>query len=187
MNKTLKLLSLSDFFILSGFSLISSILPIYINGHLIGGSILFAGLATTVLLVTRSIFQIVFSYVFQPKDRLWLLHWGSLIIALVPFGYFFSTAVWHLLIVQFAYGIGASMAYPAWNSFWSCNSEKGKKGFQWSLYNSAITAGSALTAVLGAWLAQSTDFTIVFILTGIMSLIGFVILLWIEKKALKKY
>lgn len=187
MNKTLRMLSWSDFFILSGFSLIGSILPIYINSNLIGGSIFFAGLSTTVLLLTRTIFQILFSYKFNPKDRLWLLHWGSLIIALVPFGYFFSKTVWELLIVQFAYGMGASMAYPAWNSFWTSNSEKGKKGFQWAVYNSAITAGSAVTAVIGAWLAESTNFNIVFILTGILSLVGVIFLLKIEKSALKKY
>ncbi len=187
MNKVLRMLSYSDFFILSGFSLVSSILSIYINNNLIGGSIFFAGLATTVLLLTRSIFSLFFSWVFNPKDRLWLLHWGSFIIALVPFGYLLSTNVWTLLIVQFAYGIGASMDYPAWNSFWVSYSEKGQKGFQWSLYNAAITAGSAVTAVLGAWLVEVTSFTLVFIFAGILSLIGTIFLLRIEKSALKKY
>jgi len=187
MNKTLKMLSYSDFFILSGFSLIGSILPIYINNNLVGGSIFFAGLSTTVLLLTRTIFQILFAYKFNPKDRLWLLHWGSLIIALVPFGYLFSTNIWHFLIVQFIYGMGASMAYPAWNSFWVSNSDKGKKGFQWAVYNSAITAGSAVTALVGAWLAEVANFMSVFLLTGILSLIGVIFLLRIEKSALKKY
>jgi DHA1 family quinolone resistance protein-like MFS transporter len=187
MNKTLRMLSYSDFFILSGFSLIGSILPIYINNNLVGGNIFFAGLSTTILLLTRSIFQILFAYKFNPKDRLWLLHWGSFIIALVPFGYLFSTNILELLIVQFIYGMGASMAYPAWNSFWTSNSEKGQKGFQWALYNSAITTGSAITAVLGAWLVEATNFDVVFLLTGVLSLIGVIFLLRIEKSALKKY
>ena len=186
MNKVLKLLAFSDFFILSGFGLISPILAIYISTDLNGG-IFYAGLATAVLLVTRSIFQVTFSYFFNPKDRLWLLRLGTLFIALVPFGYILSQNVWHLLIVQFMYGIGGSMAYPAWSSLWSSHIEKGKRGFQWSLYNSSITAGAAVTAFLGAWLAEQTSFTIVFLLTGIFSAIGLLILFRLEKKCLRRY
>lgn len=186
MNKTLKLLALSDLFILSGFGLISPILAIFIGTNLAGG-ILYAGLATTVLYITRSIFQIIFSHHFNPKDRLWLLQFGTLIITLVPFGYLISQKPWHILLVQFCYGIGASMAYPAWNSLWASHAEKGKKGFQWSLYNSSICAGTAIASFLGAWLAEQFNFTVVFLLTGIFSLIGFLILLKIEKSCLKKY
>ena len=186
MDKTLKLLAISDFFILSGFGLISPILAIYISTDLNGG-IFYAGLATAVLLITRSIFQIFFSHTFNPKDRLWLLRLGTLFIALIPFGYILSQNVWHLLIVQFVYGIGASMAYPAWNSLWTSHVEKGKKGFQWSLYNSSITAGAAVTAFLGAWVAEQTSFTIVFLLTGIFSIIGLLILFKLERKCLRKY
>lgn len=186
MDKTLKLLSLSDLFILSGFGLISPILAIFISNNL-GGGIFFAGLATAVLLVTRSIFQIFFSYTFKPNDRLWLLRGGTLLISLVPFGYILAPNVWVLLAVQFVYGIGASMAYPAWNSLWTSHVEKGKKGFQWSLYNSSITAGAAVTAFLGAWIAEVTNFHIVFLLTGILSLTGFLILFNLERKCLKKY
>ncbi len=186
MNKTLKLLSLSDLFILSGFGLISPILAIYINVNL-GAGIFLAGLATTILLITRSVFQIIFSYKFNPKDRLWLLILGTAIIALVPFGYIFSQNIWHFLAVQFIYGIGASMAYPAWNSFFVCHQEEGKKGFQWSIYNSTVSIGAAISAAIGGLIAQATSFTVVFILTGILSLIGFLILFKLEKSILKRY
>lgn len=186
MDKTLKLLSLSDLFILSGFGLISPILAIYINVNL-GAGIFLAGLATTILLITRSIFQIIFSHHFNPQDRLWLLRLGTAIIALVPFGYIFSQNIWHLLAVQFIFGIGASMAYPAWNSFFVCHQEKGKKGFQWSIYNSTVSIGAALSAAIGGLIAQATSFTVVFILTGILSLIGFLILFKLEKSILKRY
>jgi len=186
MDKTLKLLSLSDLFILSGFGLISPILAIYINVNL-GAGIFLAGLATTMLLVTRSIFQLIFSHHFNPKDRLWLLRVGTGIIALVPFGYMFSQNVWHILAVQFMYGIGASMAYPAWNSFFVCHQDKGQKGFQWSIYNSGVSIGAAISAAIGAFLAQATSFNIVFLLTGILSLIGFAILFKLERSILKRY
>jgi MFS family permease len=186
MDKTLKTLALSDFFIVSGFGLIAPIFAIFIKDNLIGGSIFFAGLATTVFLVTRSVLQLILSYEFQPKDRLWLLRLGTAIIALVPFIYIFSTKVWHIFFAQFTYAVGASCAYPAWYSLFSSHSEKGKKGFQWAVYNSTVCLGTAATAFIGAWIAQKTNFHIVFLLTGIMAITGFLILSLLERSALKK-
>ncbi|OGJ12940.1 hypothetical protein A3K82_01620 [Candidatus Pacearchaeota archaeon RBG_19FT_COMBO_34_9] len=186
MDKTLKLLALSDLFIVSGFGLISPIFGIFIKDNLIGGSIFFAGLATTIFLITRAILQIVLSYKFQPRDRIWLLRLGTVMIALTPFAYIFSTKVGHILIAQFIYAVGASCAYPAWYSLFNSHSDKGKKGFQWAIYNSTICLGTAVAAFFGAWLAQKTTFTIVFLLTGIMAIIGFIVLLFLERSALKK-
>lgn len=186
MDKTLKLLASSDFFIVSGFGLIAPIFAIFIKDNLVGGSIFFAGLATTIFLVTRAILQLVLSYEFQPKDRLWLLRLGIAIIAIVPFIYMLSTKVWHILFAQFIYAVGGSCAAPAWNSLFNSHTEKGRRGFQWATYNSTICLGTAVTAFIGAWIAQHTSFHIVFLLTGIMAFIGFLILLLLEKSSLKK-
>ena len=55
MKRGLKLLILSDLFILMGFGLVAPIISIFINESLIGGSIAAAGLATTIFLITKSI------------------------------------------------------------------------------------------------------------------------------------
>ena len=186
MNRTLKLLMLSDVFVFSGFGLIAPILSIFIKDNLIGGTILAAGIASAIFLITHSILQIAFAYKFNPKDRLWMLHVGTALIAIVPFGYIFSTHIYHIYAIQFIYGIGASFAYPSWYSLFSANLEKGKRGYQWSIYNSSVGIGTAITAAAGAWLAEETTFELVFILTGAISIIGLVILFWLDKKALKK-
>ena len=54
MNRTLKLLILSDVFVFGGWGLISPILAIFINDHLIGGSIEAAGIASTIFLLTHA-------------------------------------------------------------------------------------------------------------------------------------
>jgi DHA1 family quinolone resistance protein-like MFS transporter len=73
MNKTLKLLIISDVFVFSGFGLIAPILAIFIKDNLIGGTIFAAGIASAIFLVTHSLLQIFFSYKFNPKDRIWML------------------------------------------------------------------------------------------------------------------
>ncbi len=186
MNRTLGLLIISDIFVLTGFGLIAPILAIFINDNLVGGSIFSAGLASTIFLMTHALLQIYFSYKFNPKDRLWMLKLGTGIIAIVPFGYIFSTSVYHIYAVEFFYGIGAAFAYPAWSSLFTSHLEKGKRGFQYSIYSSSVGIGTAITAGVGAWIAEKTSFHIVFILTGIIAVAGLLFLFRIEKKALRK-
>jgi DHA1 family quinolone resistance protein-like MFS transporter len=186
MNRTLKLLIISDIFVLSGFGLIAPILAIFINDNLVGGSIFSAGLASAIFLITRASLQLLFSYKFNPKDRLWMLRLGTAIITFIPVGYILSTSIYHIYFVEFFYGVGAAFAYPTWSSLFTAYLEKGKRGFQYSIYSSAVAVGTALTAAAGAFLAEKIDFRIVFILTGIISLFGLLILFKLDKKILKR-
>ncbi len=186
MNKTLKLLIISDIFVFTGFGLIAPILSIFINDNLQGGSIFSAGFASTIFLLTHALLQIFFSYTFKPKDRLWMLKVGTAIIALVPFGYVFSTSIYHIYIVEFFYGLGAAFAYPSWSSLFTAHLEKGRRGFQYSIYSSSVGIGTAITAGVGAWLAEHIGFQWVFMLTGAIAVIGLLFLFRLEKKALKK-
>ncbi len=186
MNRTLKLLIISDIFVLSGFGLIAPILSIFINDNLVGGSIFSAGLASTIFLITHASLQLLFSYKFKPKDRLWMLKLGTAIISIVPVGYILSVSIYHIYLVEFVYGVGAAFAYPTWSSLFTSNLEKGKRGFQYSVYSSSVGIGTALTAAAGAWIADKTGFEFVFILTGIIAMIGLLILFKLNKKILKK-
>jgi sugar phosphate permease len=186
MNKTLKLLIISDIFVLSGFGLIAPILAIFIKDNLIGGNIFSAGLASTIFLITHAGLQLLFSYKFNPKDRLWMLKLGTAIIALVPVGYIFSRTIYHIYAVEFFYGVGASFAYPTWSSLFTSHLEKGRRGFQYSIYSSSVGVGTALTAAAGAWMAEKIGFEWVFILTGIMSMVGLFILFRLNKTVLRK-
>jgi MFS family permease len=186
MNKTLKLLILSDIFVFSGFGLIAPILAIFIKDNLVGGTILAAGIASAIFMITHSLLQILFAYKFNPKDRLWMIWVGTALIASVPFGYIFSTHIYHIYFIEFIYGVGAAFAYPSWASLFTSNLENGKRGFQWSIYSSSGGIGTAITAGAGALLAEKTSFQLVFIITGILSIIGLIILFKLDKKILKK-
>lgn len=186
MNPTLKLLILSDILVYGALGFVGPILSIFINNNLTGGGIFTAGLASTIYLITYSILQVILSYKLNPKDRLWMLWVGTGIIALVPIGYIFSTQIWHLFLAEFAYGIGASFAYPSWSSLFTAHLEKGKRGFQYSIYTSGLGIGTAITAAVGGLIAQETSFKVVFILTSLLAITGLLILFKINKKSLKK-
>lgn len=186
MNRILKLLILSDVFVFGGMGFISPILAIFIKEDLIGGTIAAAGIASAIYLITHSILQIVFARIFNPKDRFWMLCFGTFLIVLVPFGYIFCNNIWQLYIIQFIHGVGGGFAFPSWYSLFASNLEKGQRGYQSSIHSASMSIGMALTAYLGAVLAQTFNFKIVFLITGLISLIGLLILFGLERKQLKK-
>ena len=84
MNRTMKLLLLSDIFVLTGFGLIQPILAIYINdGGVSGGTMLTAGLASALFLFTKSMVQLPFGHYVdrQPGKTRWLIL-GTLLMAI---------------------------------------------------------------------------------------------------------
>jgi len=63
MNRTMKLLLLSDIFVLTGFGLIQPILAIYINdGGVTGGTMVTAGMASALFMLTKSLVQLPFGH-----------------------------------------------------------------------------------------------------------------------------
>jgi DHA1 family quinolone resistance protein-like MFS transporter len=185
MNRTTKLLIFSDIFLMTGFGLISPILAIFIKGNLIGGTIVAAGIASMIFIAIKASLQLVFSKVFNPKDRIWMVVLGTFLVACVPFIYIFSTHVWHLYIAQAIYGLGAAFAFPAWLSLFTTNLTKGHEGFEWSVYSSCVGIGAAVAAYIGAILADAIGFRSVFAATGVFAVIGGLILLGLERKKLK--
>lgn len=188
MNRVIKLLMISDIFVITGFGLIEPILSIFIKENLIGGSVFAAGFASTLFLVTKSVVQLPFSkYVDSHKHKIRWLILGTLIISAVPFIYIFAKDVKFIYLAQVLYGLGAGFAYPTWLGLWSTHLDNNHESFEWSLYSTAAGLGTALTAAVGAAIAYLFGFAYTFAIVGVMSLVGAFILFKLEKeKELKK-
>lgn len=172
----------SDISVVTGFGLIAPILAIFIKDNLAGGTIFAAGLASTIFFITKSIIQLPFSrYVDKHDDNVKWLLLGTFLIGLVPFLYIFANSVIHIYIAQILYGLGSGLAYPTWLGLWSLNLDKKHESFEWSVYSTLVSLGSAITAVIGAAIAEFFGFMITFILGGILSLSGCLILLGLER------
>lgn len=183
MNRTIKLLMLSDILIFTGFGLITPILAIFIKDNLVGGTIFAAGFASTLFLVTKSSIQLPFSrYVDRSEDKIKWLIVGTFLISLVPVVYIFSEHIYFIYAAEILHGIGGGLAYPTWLGLWSTHLDKKQESFEWSLYSTGISVGTAITAVIGAFLAEFVGFTVTFLAVGLMSLAGCGILFFLERK-----
>lgn len=183
MNRTIKLLMISDIFLMTGFGLIDPILAIFIKENLVGGTIFAAGLASTLFLITKCAVQLPFSkYVDKHKNKVRWMIAGTFLISIVPFIYIFAKDIAFVYIAQVLYGLGSGLVYPTWLGLWSTHLDKKHESFEWSLYSTLTGLGVALTATIGATIAEFVGFAYTFIFVGIMSLISCFILFRLERK-----
>ena len=181
MNKTLYLLWFSDIFILTGFGLATPIMAIYFKETIVGGTILAAGIASAIFLCIKAVVQIPFSkYVDNHEDKIKWLWVGTFLIITVPIQYILAKNIYSIYAAQIIYGIGAGIASSAWLSIWSTNLDKNHEGFEWSLYSATVGIGTGAAAFIGSLIATYYGFNATIIIMGVLSVFGFLILLYME-------
>jgi MFS family permease len=184
MNRTMKLLLLSDIFVLTGFGLIQPILAIYINGGgVAGGTVLTAGMASALFMFTKSLVQLPFGHYVDGKAKKtrWLIA-GTVLMALVPVIYVTAHSIYQVYLAEIVYGLGSGLAYPTWLGLWSANLDRGKESFQWSVYSTSTGLGTAATGAAGAAVASVAGFYATFLIAGLLCLLGCLALLIMERK-----
>jgi len=187
MKKELIFLIISDVLILSSFGFITPIFAIFIKEGVTGGSILAAGLASTIFWAVKSVTQIPLSrYIDTKKTKLSFLIAGTFLIVLVPLFYAFSPNIKFIYLGQVVYAFGTAMAYPAWFSLFVKFIDKKHRGFEWSIWSTGIGLGTALTAYIGASLAESIGFRNLFFIVSAISFLGMLSLFLISKKNLRE-
>ena len=183
MDKTVKLLILSDIFLITGFGLIDPFLAVFIKDRLINGTLVAAGFATTLFLITKSLVQLPFSkYVDNHKEKIKYLIAGTLIISVVPFIFVLANRIEHIYLAQIIRGIGSGLAVPTWLSLFTTHIDKGKESYEWSIYITLVGLGIALSGLIGATIASFFGFRTAFVIVGILTLIAAFILFKLEMK-----
>ncbi len=187
MNRTMKLLMLSDIFVLTGFGLIQPILAIFINNGVTGGTVFTAGLASALFMLTKSLVQLPFGKYIDGHARKmqWLLI-GTMLMALVPIIYLTAHSIYQVYLAEMIYGLGSGLAYPTWLGLWSANLDKGKESFQWSIYSTSTGIGTAATGAAGAAISTLAGFTTTFLLAGLLCLLGCAALFVLENRSTRK-
>ncbi|MEX0920552.1 MAG: MFS transporter [Candidatus Pacearchaeota archaeon] len=183
MNKKLKLLILSDVLMISSFGLIAPIFAIFISENLVGGNLVTAGIAVSIFWIVRSAAQLPLSryLIDKNKHQTRLLLFGTFMIILVPFIYLMASHVNTIFIAQAVYGLGTALAYPAWFSLFTTYMDKRHKGFEYSVWNTSIGIGIAISAFLGAKVVDYFSFKALFFVIGALALAGFAILIVLDR------
>jgi len=185
-SKVVQFLTYSDILMMSGWGLVSPIISVFFSDQIIGGDVKFAGLASTVYFVVKSVTQIPIARMIDKhrgeKDDFWVMIAGSLLITLAAFLYMFASLPWHVYGIQMIYGLGGALSYPTWLAIFTRHVDKHKEGMEWSLYYTAVDVGGALAAGLGGFVAATFGYKLLFWLVGVGSLMGTMFLIGIKEE-----
>ncbi|MCA9391901.1 MFS transporter [candidate division WWE3 bacterium] len=174
-NPIVKSFIVSETFFWAGQNLMSPIFAIFVAQGLSDGSLEAAGTAVTVYMIARILAELISGKLLKDtKDS--AKFWYSIIgVVVVGLGYvgmaFVSYVVW-VYALQFMIGIGFGIASPAKYSLFSRHLDKGKESSEWSIYDAAIYAGMACTAMLGGFIANEYGFDLLLITSGIVIILG---------------
>ncbi len=176
MHKILRALILSDLFILGGLGLVQPIFAVFMLDNILGTTVMAIGIATTVQLVVKAVFQVLVGKWTDEEQgnrrELAALIVGSVMMSLVPIGYVFSHTLSHIYVLQVVYGLGSALAYPGWVVVFMRYTRSDKAGYEWGIYNTTVSLGTAVAAGLGAYIAELYGFDFLFILVSTLSFIG---------------
>ena len=188
LNKIIRSLVLSDFFLNLGWGLLSPVFALFILEKITGNNDLaaaeVAGLAALFYWISKSLMEIPIGYILDKKhgerDDFWFMVIGTFITSIVPIGYLFSTEPSNIYFWQVIHAIGMSMSLPSWLAIFTRHVDKGKEGFEWSLETTSIGLGAGIAGGIGGVLVGYLGFTTIFVCASIFNFVAAVCLLFIK-------
>jgi len=188
-NIIIKILILSDFLIFAAYQLFTPIFAIFISEK-ISADLEVIGIATGIYLFSKALFEMPVGIMIDKskseKDDLLAAIFGTVLVGIVYFSYNFVNSVSQLYVAQGFLGLGAAIAYPGWYTIFTRHIDKGKEGFEWSLYDVLLGVGMAASAALGGFIADKYSFGVLFVLVAIVTFVGAFLLFLIKDRIYKK-
>lgn len=188
-NKVIRVLIVSDFFLNSAWGLLGPIFALFIVQNITVGSATeaakVAGFASLAYWIVKSILQIPIGRYLDKnhgeKDDFIFSFLGIILATITPFGFLFSSLPWHIYLFQILHAIGMAMLVPSWYAIFTRHIDKGKEAFEWGLDSTILGIGAGLTGAIGGIMAASWGFKIIFVLVGVLNIISALLLLFTYK------
>ncbi len=192
-NKIIRVLIFSDFFLNLGWGLLSPIFAIFILQNIASDASKaaeVAGFAALFYWITKSFIEIPIGNLLDKKagekDDFWFMCIGTFITAMVPLGFLVSTEPWHIYFFQMVHAIGMAMTLPSWLAIFTRHIDKGKEAFEWSMESTSIGAGAGIAGGIGGIMVSVFGFETLFICVSALTFLSAVLLLLIRKNVFRR-
>jgi len=173
-NRIIILLTGIELFYVFIFALAGPFVSVFVKEGINNATMSVVGIASMIFLVTKSTLQIPLSRLVDrtvsENSIVGILAGGYAITALCPLILAFSTSSWQVYLAQFFCGLGNAFTYPSWNSLFTHHIDKKQAAFEWSMYDTLIGFGGALSTAIGGFLIDIFGFQKVFLWVGIIIL-----------------
>jgi MFS family permease len=185
-NRIIKYLILSDLVFWSGWGLFNPVFAIFVIEKIEGGDAFVVGAAVAIYWIVKALLRtpigIFLDSLSGERDDYFFLVLGLFVVALIPFGYYFSSQPWHIYLLQAVHGVAMAVSLSGWYSIFTRHIDKGKEGVEWGIQATTYGLGIGISGLIGGWAVTKFGFEPVLILVGIMGLIGVLILLGLRNE-----
>jgi len=181
MNLITRILVLSDFFLFFSVGLLSPIYAVFVLDRIHGSSLEMIGIATAIYWLARVASVVPFSHLMDKtkgeKDEYLFMVAGTFLISSAPLIYVFASEPWQVYVVQALNGFAFSMIIPAWRVIFTKNLNNDHVSAEWSLDDVGVGTATAISAALGAFIAQKFGFNSLFIFIFFVGMVSVLVLL----------
>lgn len=186
LNKAIKYLILSDLAFWTGWGLLNPVFAIFVVEKIQGGSALVVGVASAIFWIVRSLARVPIGMLLDAcpseRDDYFSLVVGLFIASLVSFGFLFAKTPLHIYLLQAVQGLGLAMSLAGWMAIFTRHIDKGKESTEWGLSATTVGLGIGIAGAVGGWAVTRFGFSPVFIVVGVVGLLGVVILLGLRNE-----
>jgi len=193
-NKIVKVLISSDFFLNLGWGLLSPVFALFVLQRITfndpAKAAEVAGFAALSYWIAKSLLEIPIGRFLDKtdgeRDDFWFMVIGLLVVGLVPLGFLVSSKPWHIYVFQVVHAIGMAMTLPSWLAIFTRHIDKGKEAFEWSLETTSIGAGAGIAGGVGGLVASVFGFEALFLFVSVLTLLAALVLLLVRDNVFKK-
>jgi len=144
-----------------------------------GAAGIYIGLIFGAFSISRTFFLPYFGRLSDRKGRKPFIVVGLMAYTLVSAAFVLTTSVLQLVIIRFLQGIASAMIMPVVQAYVGDITPPGREGFMMGLFNMSLFLGLGLGPVVGGLINDHWSLRATFVCMGVLSLIGFVLCLWL--------
>ena len=189
MNPIVRMLVISDFFVLAGIGFLGPILPIFIVEWIPGGSVKVAGFASAIYMVMWVLQIPVGRYLDRhrgDRDEYIFLVIGGFITAVALFLFTFAQTPLHIYLIQALAGLGRAIDLPAWYKIFTKKIDRDKEGYDWGVENVTVALAVGFVSALAGLIVDAYGFRALFLIAGATATVGASILFLLYRSVFPK-
>jgi len=168
----------------SAWDFVIPIFALFVVKNIVNGDVKIAASGYSIYLISRVIFELIsgkFLSKSTDREKILMTILGMLCLSFSYAGFAFSHTIISLFFFYFIIGIGLGIASPAKNSLFAIHLDKNKESTEWSLSDGIQFTCMASATALGGFIASIYGFQFLFLLAGIVNLLGtipYLLYLW---------
>lgn len=175
MKKELKLLLLSNYVNIFGYSLFAPLYALFVFE--VGGSAFHAGATWGLYMLAAGLIMFLFSFIEDHVHRLRkkMIVGGYFVLSLGALSFILVQNPMHIYWVQLINALGVGMLDPAWKAVYAKDEDIGKESEEWALFDGGDKILIAVAAFLGGVFITSYSFKQLFLVMFAIQFVAAVI------------